>query len=517
MATYQPNASVATTANASIANASNAPLIPTPLPTPQPSMASATTGAGNPLTGMPNTARIPDTTVVATNQIGTQPVKVPPATSTISTPGSFNVTAPQGTTTGTDGTATVPPPATDTTAAPETAMQKMLKQLGLSIDALGGKAAATQKLQEEQQLAEKTMQATQDYNAYNKAKLEQAQTIERMKTENPNGLFGGAQDQMINEYTARSNANLANLAVMAQSSQGLLTAAQQTIKDKIDAQFQPIQDNIDNLSKFYQLNQNDLTDSEKMQLQAKITEKADESKAVRETADKLHQAVIENGGGAAILGALDKVTQDYAAGKLTAAEAQGAYYKAAGQYGSTSKPGDGVPTVKSINGVDMQWNPATKSWETIGSTGMSQTDIKNLTTVNDVNNILSNPAFDSTFGVYQTLNRNFPGTDAYKLSSDVNNLLSNLALAARGQLKGQGQVSDFEGRMLRDAQTALKLNMNPIQARQELVKVKGAIMTSSGLEAPVKITAPDGTVKYGSADQAIITGAISSGYTVEYQ
>lgn len=152
-----------------------------------------------------------------------------------------------------------------------------------------------------------------------------------------------------------------------------------------------------------------------------------------------------------------------------------------------------------------------------GTSITPEAQTKNLTTVNDVNSILSNPAFDSTFGVYNTLNRNYPGTDAYKLSSDVNNLISNLALAARGQLKGQGQISDFEGKMLRDAQTALKINMTPEQARQELIKVRGAIMTSSGLAAPVKITAPDGSVKYGDADQGTITGAISAGYKVEYQ
>lgn len=144
-------------------------------------------------------------------------------------------------------------------------------------------------------------------------------------------------------------------------------------------------------------------------------------------------------------------------------------------------------------------------------------DTEAVTTINDISNILSSEAFDNTFGLLNFAQRNIAGTAAYGLSAQINNLTNRLALAARGQLKGQGAVSDFEGRMLKEAQTALKINMSPDQARKELAKVRGALATSSGLEAPVKITAPDGSVKYGKANQNIISEAIKSGYTVEYQ
>jgi len=71
--------------------------------------------------------------------------------------------------------------------------------------------------------------------------------------------------------------------------------------------------------------------------------------------------------------------------------------------------------------------------------------------------------------------------------------------------------------MLRDAQTALQLNASPADARKALIKIRGAIMTSSGMEASVKITSPDGSSKIGSADQLTITEAIKAGYIVEYQ
>jgi hypothetical protein len=142
---------------------------------------------------------------------------------------------------------------------------------------------------------------------------------------------------------------------------------------------------------------------------------------------------------------------------------------------------------------------------------------KDLGVVNDINNIIADPAFESTFGLTSVINRSIAGTPAYALSANVNNLINKLALAARGELKGQGAVSDFEGKMLREAQTALKLNMNPEQAKKELIKVKGAIMTSSGGSATVKITAKDGSSKIGQADQKTIMEAINGGYTVTYQ
>jgi hypothetical protein len=145
------------------------------------------------------------------------------------------------------------------------------------------------------------------------------------------------------------------------------------------------------------------------------------------------------------------------------------------------------------------------------------TDAKQLETVNKIQDILADPAFNSTFGFQSTLNRMLPGSPQYKLAADINNLTQNLALAARGQLKGQGQVSDFEGKMLRDAQTALKFNMTPEQARQELIKVQGAIRTSSGLTAAVRITDPNtGESQDLNADQAGISKAIAQGFRVQY-
>lgn len=329
-------------------------------------------------------------TLLGARQIGTQPVVVPPMPAA-KTPVGATVVPPSGTVTdSTTGAASIPPPATDTsTPAPQSGYQKLLDQLGNFGSQLSTKAAVTSGLQDQEQLSQKTEQATQDYNAYNKAKLDQAQTIERMKTTNPNGVYGGAQDQQISDFTARSNANLANLAVQAQSSQGLLSAAQQTIKDKLDAQFQPINDQIDFLTKFAQLNQNDLSQSDQIKLQASIAQKSKDADSVQKVANDLHQAVLNNGGNPAVLAALDKVTQDYTAGKIDAATAQSEYYSAAGAYGSTKaatiggggtggvpesptytlQAGDDPYTIAQANGTDMatlqKLNPQVSDWHNL--------------------------------------------------------------------------------------------------------------------------------------------------------
>lgn len=141
---------------------------------------------------------------------------------------------------------------------------------------------------------------------------------------------------------------------------------------------------------------------------------------------------------------------------------------------------------------------------------------KELGVINDINNILADPSFEKTFGISNVIRRNNPMSPSYTLAKQVDTLLNKLALAARGELKGQGQISDFEGKMLRNAQTALKLNMNVDSARYQLKQASGAIRTSSGLTAQVKITAPDGTSRTGMANQATITQAIEDGNRVEY-
>lgn len=149
-----------------------------------------------------------------------------------------------------------------------------------------------------------------------------------------------------------------------------------------------------------------------------------------------------------------------------------------------------------------------------GTTGTTTTE--QIGVLNDISNVLADPAFDQTFGVTNIVNRNNPGSPAYGVRTTMDQVINQLSLAARGQLKGQGQVSNYEGELLRKAQSAFTYYLSPEQARKELKQVAGAIRTSSGLTATVKITAPDGTSQTGEANQATISQAVADGNRVEY-
>lgn len=273
------------------------------------------------------------TTLNSENITNSNPIPVPstPVPTPIQTPIS---TIPTGTSVDANGYATVTPPAP---AQDKSLYDKAIEKYGGLGDVLATKAAETAKLQESNQLAEKTQKAASSYNTYNTAKVNLAQQLERMQTAeaNTSGGVGGGYTSSIRKFEREGNANLANLAIQAQADQGLLTAAEKTIKDKIDAQFEPIKEQIDYYAKFIQLNQNNLTDKEKFQLEQQATTKKTELAGITKTADDLHQSLLKNDAPPSVYSALDRITNDYISGRITAQDAQSKMYQAAGQYGTT--------------------------------------------------------------------------------------------------------------------------------------------------------------------------------------
>jgi hypothetical protein len=65
-----------------------------------------------------------------------------------------------------------------------------------------------------------------------------------------------------------------------------------------------------------------------------------------------------------------------------------------------------------------------------------------------------------------------PGTGEYYVAEKINYLKNNLAVLARGKIKGQGQVSDFEGKMLRDATTMLSTNLKKSDFDREMKRLR---------------------------------------------
>lgn len=285
--------------------------------------------------------------ITADGLAGATPITIPPTTPT--TPTTPVVTSPVGATLDANGNAIVAPQNTSGTAAnptapatptPSTKMTDYLNSVGISasdIATLGTRGTVTSQLQDQYGLADKTQAAAQSYNAYNQKKLEIQQTIEKMQSTNESGQLDPARQAQIADYSRKSNADLANLAIIAQANQGLLSATQQTIKDKIDAQFQPLQDKINLQLQIAQASNNDLSESQKFNL----TQKADKNKTdlanVTSVSEDLHKALASNGAPQSVYSSLDKISNDFISGKISATEAQNKMYAAAGQYARTNK------------------------------------------------------------------------------------------------------------------------------------------------------------------------------------
>jgi hypothetical protein len=137
-------------------------------------------------------------------------------------------------------------------------------------------------------------------------------------------------------------------------------------------------------------------------------------------------------------------------------------------------------------------------------------------TMSLVNQILTDPLMDQAFGFKNYATYWVPGSNEQKVKNRVDQLLGKLQLGERALLKGSGSVSDFESKTLAKAATELGTNLSPEDAKQALLNIRGALITSYGGTAFVKLTAPDGTSSIVESDSQKIADAIKDGISVEY-
>lgn len=402
----------------------------TPTATTTAAEAAGAAAAGfTPLT--PNTSA---PAVVPTGIMGTQPITLPtPVPRTYTAP---SVTPPAGTTIDANGNVII-----NEAPAAETDTQKALRDIGVQ---MGGKAQATQDLQNQLQLEEKTKAAVSTFNAYNKKKLEYAQQIADMKTAEANtvGTGGGGYSASIQEFERKANADLANLAVEANMAQGNLTGTEKIIKDKLDAQFGPLQEQADFFFKLAANENNDLTESEKIKLTQLGTQKQKEADATQAVADDIHKALVVNGR-PELLTSVDKVIADYASGKLTAAQAQSKMYEAAGSAGIESK----TAVVQLSDGRDVMVDSKGRIVATIGGpTGgdPAPTLAENQAMVDAFNSAASGlpsaPRIAQARGIFNGLMKNGNTTAAREYI--VRTAVEGMPTADQSQIVGRMQAVD---------------------------------------------------------------------------
>lgn len=106
-----------------------------------------------------------------------------------------------------------------------------------------------------------------------------------------------------------------------------------------------------------------------------------------------------------------------------------------------------------------------------------------------VNNLLNNNRYKAISGGLQTGSVPFLGDRA--AVNEYDQLQGLLKLGIRGLLKGQGAVSDYEGKVLGQAASALSRLTNEDQMKDALQKVRGVLKTNNGQVTPVEVTNPE--------------------------
>lgn len=297
---------------------------------------------------------------------------------------------------------------------------------------------------------------------------------------NEQGAFGGAVEDMVQEAERESLGKQADLAVIQLSRQGKYDSAKAIADRAVKAMFEKQQNKLEALKFNYQENKDLFTTAEQRAFelaQGDREMKLQEEKDMRMARFNL---------------TLDKELANY--------------------QNSLKGSGADAPTVKTINGVDVQWNPATGTWEPIDMGGggpeqigksVSQLDFilstaKTATGLADASGAsgLSKMTGDWLIG----------DTPFRQLEAYTNTLRTNmLTLATDPAIKKffGPQMSNADVQLMTSAGTTLNPDkQTPAQMKEEIARIedfvtraKAAVTQGMQQQASTEntITAPDGT------------------------
>lgn len=242
------------------------------------------TGTAEQNTQLLNLLKAPKTT-----QGVTVPTKIP--TQAINTTGAPGVSVPTPTpsTAGTilNGTvAGVMTPATPAPVAPESDRDRLRRETMEAIksytDPSSGYTAKSNTYANEAGLAEKTAKLNQLDVKDIALQNELAKFKEKTINENPQGYFGGGAEQVISANERAVSRQRTDLAIEKLALQGDITAATALVKQRLDAEFEPIKQKIEYNKEALSLLNDDLSESEKAAL-AKQTKELETKQASMKT------------------------------------------------------------------------------------------------------------------------------------------------------------------------------------------------------------------------------------------
>jgi transcription elongation GreA/GreB family factor len=315
------------------------------------------------------------------------------------------------------------------------------------------------------------------------------------------GVVGAQQARVARERAiqrvgeaSRVRANMASAALM----QGDIELARDNVQKAMEAKYNPIKSALENEKFFLQRYDSQLSDAQKAQSDARKTQLDFQMKMIDQVQKAINDATpfanpqeLE-----AMLNAQPEEAMAIAQ-RIMSRPAQG------------SGGGMAAPTVKNINGVDMQWNPQTGQWENIGTmpgSNQAETDkmveqLQFLRSTAQKAMQLSSASGPSI--ISRTLGDTFVGDTKFRqLEAQANTLKTNvLALATDPSIRKYfgPQMSNADVMLIQAAGTTLNPDkQTPAQLKEEVQRLdqlfgrlqKAAMQIGS---SPNIVVAPDGT------------------------
>lgn len=303
--------------------------------------------------------------------------------------------------------------------------------------------------------------------------------IEELQKNNPSGLFGGALTDEVNRINTLSLQKQADLSIVQSAALRRYDTASAIADRKIQMEFEPLKVQLDALKFFYSNNQATLSKKEDQQFQQKITEdervyneKYQAAKTLQDTKLSVMKSLAEKGASTSVQLAVQNATSPEEALRLAA------------PYLSTTTTS--TPTIKTINGVDYQWNPATGQWD-IPNTGsapggdLAQKTIDQLKFLKETTQSAKDLASASgPSGITKYLGDKLVGDSKFRqLESYTNTLRTNVLtlMTDPGIKKFFGpQMSEADVRLMTAAGTTLNPeNQSPEQMKKELERLSNLL------------------------------------------
>lgn len=318
------------------------------------------------------------------------------------------------------------------------------------------------------------------------------------------------------ERTAKAS-ELRAVTASANLQMGNIKLAEEQIARAMEVKYAPIRQAIENEKFFIEQRYQTLSNAQQAQADARLTLLNTQIDRIN-TAEQMVQSAVVNGYASPAeverLALLDPEEQIVEAQKIIANGIRAEAY--------ASRSGISAPTVKTINGVDMQWNSTTGQWEPIASAGSVDQAQKSLDQLaflrNTIKQIIGGEGEDGTrvnglytasgaSGISKFLGDKLIGDTKFRqLEAYTNTLRTNvMALMTDPSVKKffGPQMSNADVTLMTAAGTTLNPNnQSPAQLKAEATRLDtliGRMETAvrTGMSNQVSgtniITAPDGT------------------------